>query len=426
MSTNGAQGQEWTPVQRGLFRLLFVYLVLYFFPLPYPEGLLYPAGVASLFDKPWQILVTWVGAHILHLHTTVIEDQGISDGLYDYVRLLCIAVLSVAIATIWSLMDRRRNYRALHAWTRVWLRYVLGIVLLDYGLIKVIKLQFPDPGMGLLATPFGELTPNHLLWSFMGFSKGYTFFAGAGEVVAAFLLFFRRTTTLGALIAVAVLSNVAMLNFSYATFVKVLSLHLLLISFFLIAPDFRRLANLFLLDRPTMPAAAVPISFTPGQWWTGVGLKTLVIGITLVSLLTEDWRQYKALPQEPTPPHGLYTVASFREGGKEKWDGRRWKSFGLGMRGWVWTTSLDDSMRFYKVVGDPLSGPFTLLPANDDRYVLPGTLPEGPLQFRPSIRGEATVEGRFDGKLVNVALRLETVSQFPLMSAGFHWIAPAQ
>lgn len=43
----------------------------------------------------------------------------------------------------------------------------------------------------------------------------YAMFTGFGKSIGAFLLFFRRTTTLGALILIAVLSNVALLNYVF-------------------------------------------------------------------------------------------------------------------------------------------------------------------------------------------------------------------
>jgi hypothetical protein len=43
-----------------------------------------------------------------------------------------------------------------------------------YGAVKVIKLQFSYPGPDTLLHTFGESSPMHLLWTFMGASDGYT------------------------------------------------------------------------------------------------------------------------------------------------------------------------------------------------------------------------------------------------------------
>ena len=58
------------------------------------------------------------------------------------------------------------------------------------------------------------------------------------------------TTTLGARICLADLTQVFVLNMTYDIGVKQISFHLALLSLLLLAPDFRRLANFFFLDRP--------------------------------------------------------------------------------------------------------------------------------------------------------------------------------
>src|SRR5947199_10310512 len=88
----------------------------------------------------------------------------------------------------------------------------------------------------------------------MGYSTPYTIFTGVGEVIGGVLLFFRRTTTLGALIICGVMANVVALNFSYDVRVKVFSSLLLFLTIFLLVPDLRRLMNIFVLNRST-PAA---------------------------------------------------------------------------------------------------------------------------------------------------------------------------
>jgi hypothetical protein len=47
----------------------------------------------------------------------------------------------------WSLADhQRKDYRWLHSWLRVAVRYTLAFTMLDYGLIKVFPMQF-GPGL---------------------------------------------------------------------------------------------------------------------------------------------------------------------------------------------------------------------------------------------------------------------------------------
>lgn len=93
-----------------------------------------------------------------------------------------------------------------------------------------------------------------LLWTFMGFSRAYCIFAGAAECLGGALLFFRRTTLLGAVLLLGVLGNVVLLNFCYDVPVKLFSTFLLFLAAYLAWPDARRLADFFLLNKLIEPA----------------------------------------------------------------------------------------------------------------------------------------------------------------------------
>ena len=85
----------------------------------------------------------------------------------------------------------------------------------------------------------------------MGASESYTMFVGFAEMISGILLFPRKTSTLGALMSIGVLSNVVALNFSYDVPVKLYSSHLLAMAIFVLLPEARRLANFFIFNRPT-------------------------------------------------------------------------------------------------------------------------------------------------------------------------------
>ncbi len=147
----------------------------------------------------------------------------------------------MAVAAVWSSVSRRPEHERLYDWLRVYVRFFLAWVMLGYAFQKLFKLQFYDLGLWRLTSTFGEASPMGLLWAFMGASTLYTVFSGGLEAIGACLLFFRRTTALGALILVAVLGNVVMMNFSYDVPVKLFSSHLWLAAVFLLLPDIPRL-----------------------------------------------------------------------------------------------------------------------------------------------------------------------------------------
>jgi hypothetical protein len=127
--------------------------------------------------------------------------------------------------------------------------------MLAYRSDKVFVLQFWPLDLYHLAIPFGAYSRFAPLWTFMGFSTPYAVFAGAVEVLGAMLLFFRRTTTLGALILCGALTNVVILDFCYGVPVRLFFSVLFFFSVCLLAPEARHLLNFFVLNRPVSPAS---------------------------------------------------------------------------------------------------------------------------------------------------------------------------
>src|SRR5215831_2496407 len=176
--------------------------------------------------------------------------------LRGFIAYFSTALIVASLATIvWSVIDRRRlQYQRLHAVLRVYLRYLLAAVALSYGAAKVIPVQFPPPSLIALVTPLGEFTRMRLLWHFMGTSTLYEVFCGLIEMFGGVLLLWRPTTTLGALVLAGGLTNVAVLNFGYDVGVRLNATIYVLMALVLLAPEARRLANMFLLNEPVPPS----------------------------------------------------------------------------------------------------------------------------------------------------------------------------
>ncbi len=50
-----------------------------------------------------------------------------------------------------------------------------------YGASKLLPMQFAEIPLGRLLDPLGHLAPMGLLWSFMGYSRAYSFFGAVLE-----------------------------------------------------------------------------------------------------------------------------------------------------------------------------------------------------------------------------------------------------
>jgi hypothetical protein len=203
----------------------------------------------KIFSAPFH----WLDQHIFYTgYDPAKHSSNPGDNHFGVVYYLTILLISAIGTIIWTALNRKTtDYDKALYWFRLYLRYILGMVLFFYGIIKVIPVQMPYPGIATLLTPLGENDRQYLLWNFMGASPGYMIFTGLCEMTAGLLLFNRRTKVLGYLLSVVVLINVVALNIFYNVSVKMLSIQLLIYSIFLLAPHLKNLSGYFLFGKPS-------------------------------------------------------------------------------------------------------------------------------------------------------------------------------
>jgi uncharacterized membrane protein YphA (DoxX/SURF4 family) len=243
--------------------------------------------------------------------------------------------LALAAALVWSLLDRaRRRDPLVHEFLRILIRYALAVTLIGYGVAKLVPpVQFPAPAGPRLVEPIGRLSPMGMLWVFMGASKAYTAFGGIMELLGGVLLFWRRTTPLGALVSAGVLLNIVLLNFCYDVPVKIYSLNLLLMAVFLLWPEMSRLAGVLVLNRPTIAPSLAPPWTDPWLRVSTMVLKVVVLCTLLLDNGTRMWKaslaDYKPVPASLSQMSGLWNVQSFKVDGIEAppllTDNTRWR-----------------------------------------------------------------------------------------------------
>ena len=197
----------------------------------------------------------------------------------------------------------------------------------------------------------------HLLWMFMGYSTPYTLFAGAGEVVGGLLLFFRRTTTLGALVTAAVMLQVVMLDYSYNVSVKIESAHLLLMALILAMPDLRRLVNVLVLNRATVPADLGRAPTSPRMRMLAIGLKSLSSYLPSAVATKDSWGAYRQQQESRRIPiYGVYNVEEFRLNGQVMppltTDSVRWSKAIFDSRTYASFMLMNGAMRSFSVKYD--------------------------------------------------------------------------
>jgi len=429
--TESLNHKGWNFAQRVCFRFAFSYLALYLFLCRFIESDLNlltdfgfaPGGkfVAAAFAKCWVPVVVWTGKHILRLSKSLAySPDGNADGMYGYVQLLSFAMVAVIATIVWTLADRKRaDYRQLYAGMRVALRYALAFSMLSYGMIKVIPVQFPAPSLIDLVTPHGDFSPFWLFWTFMGYSTAYTIFSGAVEVLAGALLLFRRTTTLGALVALAVLLNVGMLDFCYDVPEKLDVIFLLLMAIILLAPDLGRLANVLVLNRSTSPAMVSNPPSSRRRRIARVGAKAVIVTYTIVTAVMAP-QKIKAFYSPHSPLYGIYDVEEFTRNGQVlaplTTESNRWKKVVFQDTNETWVELMDDSWKRYDTSYDNAEKNVTLLTKSGrvaSKNVLAYSQPD---------RDHLLVAGQFKNDSLAVKLKRLDESKLSLVRSRFRWI----
>jgi hypothetical protein len=416
-----AAALQWSPGTRILFRFVFLYLSLYI--LGFFAQLLglfpYAGTVGGWYQNLWSGLVPWVSMHLFHAEAPV-RLTGSGDAMFHWVQVFCFLVLALTATVVWTLLDRRRpHYARLYEWLKVYVRFGLALAMMMYGGFKIIPSQFPSPSLDRLMQPFGDASPMGLLWTFMGASAPYTIFAGLTEWLGGVLLVFRRTALLGALVCVAALTNVVMLNFCYDVPVKLFSSHLLLLAIVLVAPHLRRLADLLVLNRPA-PAAPEPRQFQ--RRWLRLGARAFQVlfaaGISLYVMYLGQER-LTTYYSSRSPLRGIWSVDTLQVDGQASpprgVEALQWKRVIFDYPSMVAVQLTNDSPRRYGLELDAAKKTMALAKRDDPTW-------KSAFSYEQPTPGRLTLAGTFEGRKVQASLHRVKEPEFLLVTRGFHWV----
>ncbi|HEY1055199.1 MAG TPA: DoxX family protein, partial [Emticicia sp.] len=226
------------------------------------------------------------------------------------------------------------------------LRMYLAWIIMSYGLAKVFVGQFPQL-MANMDARMAELSPMRVAWAFFGYSKGYQIFLGWGEVIPAFLLLFRRTALLGALLMVVVMLNVWLVNIFFDVCVKLNSFTYLAVATYIFLQYSNRLWKFFFTNKE-VPAPYYPdLADRKLLKRIGLGINILLVGYILYDPLISTY-DYLTAANQSAPKNKLYGAWKVEK--IEKWENGNW----------VATTATDSSnfnRCFFEGYAGVLQGP---------------------------------------------------------------------
>jgi hypothetical protein len=424
MSENALQtNTPWNIYKKISFRFFFFLLSL-FIILNNNGAFAFLSGILQLPGLVLHNLIPWFSKHIIHYnYDFTIYTNGSGDTSYDWVLLLFIFFVSVIGSIIWSVLDRKRkSYNAAYYWLVVLVRFYLAFTLILYGLIKVIKLQFPDPSLNRLLQPFGDASPMGLAWTFLGFSKGYNIFMGVVEV-SAVLLLFRRTVIVGALLSLAATAHVMSMNYFFDVPVKLLSTALVVMSLFILAPHFLKLYRFFLkYESQQLDKMYRPVFKKRWLYISAYSIKYLYITASIVSLLYTFIQQTKTYGSAAPKPflYGIYNVEDMRLKGKTlpplTTDSTRWKQMIITYTGYARVKKMNDSTTNFTTVFDQKKKELVLKSTSKDslKYVL---------NYRVIGKDKLVISGLSDKDSISVSFKRKDLKDFRLINRGFHWVS---
>jgi uncharacterized membrane protein YphA (DoxX/SURF4 family) len=251
----------------------------------------FASALRAILDHARRSLVAILARRLLGL-TLDPAPTGGGDGTIEWLWLALLFTLALGL----GLATRKRVwFRDSGEMLRPFLRFALASSCITYGMMKLLPpQQFGTLNSQMLGRTYGDSSPMGLLWTFMAYSPAYTCFAGAAEFAGGILLLTRRTTTLGALFLLPVLTNVFLLNLFYDVPVKQFAFHLLLVDVILLAPEARRLWS-----------AALGPAVRPSRTHTTV---TIVLAMLLLVGAGKQKLAERRVEPRPNAFTGIYQV----------------------------------------------------------------------------------------------------------------------
>ena len=427
---------NWKLSRKISFRFFCSFFILYIFPFPL-NSVPFGAEINKISEKIlgwyyaafeyvtvfWHWLTPGVGKTLLNLENPItIFTNGSGDTTYDYVLVLTMILLSILICIGWSILDRnRKNYNTAYYWLCVLIRYYLAVIMLSYGFSKVFHLQMPYPFLSRLVQPYGDSSPMGLAWTYVGQSKAFSAFVGWSEVICGLLLFFRKTTLVGALLTLIVMGNVVVVNLCYDIPVKLFSSVLEIMALYLAAPYLKKIYQAFIQHKPIHINNYYQPVFT--KRWQAIGIKILKVLIIADALFSgvkgsiDQGKQYG--DNAPKPPlYGIYnTVLVVRNNDTIPpltTDTSRWKQIIVQSNNYARIKLMNDTLRNYNFKVDTALRKAIVF-ANWDTL--------NKINFNYITDADyLTFTGKFKNDSLFIKLKRFDEKNFRLMSRGFHWI----
>lgn len=370
-------------IKQFLFRSLSLYLVLYFLFISDFRG---TYAFLQHFNAPFKfvtIALIRFADHVF-LHRNFPGNIYFGDASWTFIALAIFLCIATLISLVWTWADKGKSFPMFYKYVYVFSRYYLACVLFIYGTSKLYGNQFTlIPS--ILTQPVGNLSSHDLFWTFMGASKSYRIVAGLLETIAGIMLLFRRTSTVGALLALFLLTNILILNMAYDTWVKIIAFHLIIFASVTLLPDMRALFRIFVLRQQAKLATVAPIIENKKYKRLQYSLKALALGLMIFIFGVRE-----LLNTDGEPPYreivGIYEINEFDL--RPESDGRTphpWKKMVINQFDFITIHYPDDSIARFNFKADTTARSLELQFGNDRSELRYSAVNENQWLFRGTV-----------------------------------------
>lgn len=172
--------------------------------------------------------------------------------------LVALILLSaIVFPFIWYYLQKKQKINSTKIYGILYssIRYCIAFNIAAFGWKKFYGLQFIVP-TEISNMPMNQQNGEWLTWFYFGYSHTFGIIIAVIQIVGGYLLLFRKTLLIGAIILFSLLFNLTLINIFYQMNAGALSQSIILTIgvLFLILLDYKRLITFFLKTKSNLPS----------------------------------------------------------------------------------------------------------------------------------------------------------------------------
>jgi hypothetical protein len=125
-------------------------------------------------------------------------------------------IITLVFPFIWQFLENKQKIDStkIYGFIHTIIRFTIAFNLMSFGWKKIFGLQFIVPNE-IANKPINQLSGEWLTWYYFGYSLVFGYIIAGIQIIGSYLLLFRRTMLLAAIIIFAFMLNLTLINIFY-------------------------------------------------------------------------------------------------------------------------------------------------------------------------------------------------------------------